>query len=142
MSDDDLIAVDVKKIALTNMYCALVVGNDEREFPIYIEPSIGAVIKMFIEGVEKIRPLTHDLVGHILTGLNATVERVVINDLRDNTYFARLFLKEENELGKKIIEIDGRPSDCIAIAKMKNANIYVTRKVFDSVARSEPDSEI
>ena len=141
MPDDDLIPVDVKKIGLTNAYCAIVVGNEEREFPIYIEPSIGAVIKMFIEEVEKIRPLTHDIIGYILTGLNATVDRVVINDLKDNTYFARLILREESESGKKVIEIDGRPSDCIAIAKMKKAPIYVTRKVFDAVGHSTSESE-
>ena len=135
MAENDLIPVDIRKIALTSNFCAVVVGNDEKEFPIYIEPTIGAVIKMFIEDVEKPRPLTHDLIGNILTGLGVTVLRVVINDLRDNTYFARLFLKEENELGKKIVEIDSRPSDCMAIAKMKKCPLFVTRKVFDIVGK-------
>ena len=133
MAENDLIPVDIRKIALTSTFCAVVVGNDEKEFPIYIEPAIGAVIKMFIEDLEKPRPLTHDLIGNILTGLGATVMRVVINDLRDNTFFARLFLKEENELGKKIVEIDSRPSDCMAIAKMTKSPIFVTRKVLDQV---------
>jgi bifunctional DNase/RNase len=135
MAENDLIPVDIKKIALTREFCAVVVGNEEKEFPIYIEPAIGAVIKMFIEDVEKPRPLTHDLIGNILSGLGATVMRVVINDLQDNTYFARLFLKEENELGKKIVEIDSRPSDCMAIAKMKKCPLFVTRKVFDTVGK-------
>ncbi len=135
MAENDLIPVDIKKIALTSTFCAIVLGDEEREFPIYIEPAIGAVIKMFIEEVEKPRPLTHDLIGSVLGGLGVTVMRVVINDLRDNTYFARLFLKEENELGKKIVEIDGRPSDCLAIAKMKKSPIFVTRKVFDLVGK-------
>ena len=137
MADNDLIEIDIKKIAISNFACAIIVGNSEKEFPIYIEPSIGAVIKMFLEGIEKPRPLTHDLIGNILTGFNATVEKVVINDLKDNTYYARLFIKEENELGKKIVEIDCRPSDSLAIAKMKNTKIYVTRRVFDAVGRSE-----
>jgi uncharacterized protein len=141
MPSDELIQIDVKKIALTNVYCAVVVGNEEREFPIYIEPAIGAVIKMFIEGVDKIRPLTHDLIGHILTGLNATVTRVIINDLQDNTYFARLIICEESEHGTKITEIDGRPSDCLAIAKMKNSDIFVTRRVFDAVGKTETEFE-
>ncbi len=135
MAENDLIPVDIRKIALTSTFCAVVLGNDEKEFPIYIEPAIGAVIKMFIEDVEKPRPLTHDLIGNIFTGLGVAVEQVVINDLRDNTYFARLFLKEENELGKKIVEIDTRPSDCMAIAKMKKCPIFVTRKVFDLVGK-------
>jgi len=136
MAENDLIPVDIRKIALTPSFCAIVIGNEEKEFPIYIEPAIGAVIKMFIEDVEKPRPLTHDLIGNILTGLGVTVMRVVINDLRDNTFFARLLLKEENELGKKIVEIDSRPSDSMAIAKMKKSPIFVTRKVFDLVGKS------
>lgn len=135
MAENDLIPVDIRKIALTSSFCAVVLGNNEKEFPIYIDAAIGAAIKMFIEEVEKPRPLTHDLIGNILTGLGVTVVRVVINDLRDNTYFARLLLKEENELGKKIVEIDSRPSDCMAIAKMKNSPIFVTRKVFDMVGK-------
>ena len=135
MAENDLIPVDIRKIALTQSFCAVVVGNDEKEFPIYIEPGIGAVIKMFIAGVEKPRPLTHDLIGNILTGLGATVLRVVINDLQDNTYFARLFLKEENELGKKIVEIDSRPSDAIAVAVTCDPMlpIYVSEEVLNDV---------
>lgn len=131
MAENDLIPVDIRKIALTATFCAVVVGNEEKEFPIYIEPGIGAVIKMFIEEVEKPRPLTHDLIGNIFAGLGVTVLRVVINDLQDNTYYARIFLQEENELGKKIVEIDSRPSDSIAIAKMKKSPIFATRKVLD-----------
>jgi bifunctional DNase/RNase len=139
MSENDLIPVDIRKIALTASYCAVVVGNDEKEFPIYIEPAIGAVIKMFIEEIDKPRPLTHDLIGNILTGLGVQVMRVVINDLQDNTYFARLFLKEENELGKKIVEIDSRPSDSMAIAKMTKSPLFVTRKVFDIVGKASTE---
>ena len=135
MAENDLIPIEVKKIALSAQVCAVVLGNDEKEFTVYIDPSIGIVIKMFMEDVEKPRPLTHDLIGNIMTGLGVTVMRVVINDIQDNTYFARLFLKEENELGKKIVEIDSRPSDSLAIAKMKKSPIFVTRKVFDQVGK-------
>lgn len=135
MAENDLIPVAIKKIALTAQVCAVVLGNDEREFTVYIDPAIGVVIKMFMDEVEKPRPLTHDLIGSILTGLGVTVMQVVINDIQDNTYFARLFLREENELGKKIVEIDSRPSDCLAIAKMKKSPILVTRKVFDLVGK-------
>ena len=141
MKTGELIPICVRKIALTNVYCAVIVGNNEAEFAIYIEPQIGAVMKMFIEDIDKMRPLTHDLIGHILTGLDATVEKVVINDLRDNTYFARLFISTHNGDSKHIVEIDGRPSDCIAIALLKGADIYVTRAVFEAVARPEEESE-
>ena len=109
--------------------------NSERLLPIWIGRCEAEAIAIQLQNVEVVRPLTHDLIGNILTALGVTVLRVVINDLRDNTYFARLFLKEENELGKKIVEIDSRPSDCMAIAKMKKCPLFVTRKVFDIVGK-------
>ena len=72
---------------------------------------------MFNQGTQKERPLTHDLLANILRALEAKIERVIVNDLKRGTYFARLVLSAENELKqKKIIEIDARPSDCIAMA--------------------------
>ena len=85
---------------------------------IYVEQSIGAAIAMFKQGTQKERPLTHDLLANILRALGAKIERVIVNDLKGGTYFARLVLSAENESQqKKIIEIDARPSDCIAMAK-------------------------
>ncbi len=80
MDENDLIPIDIKKIAITNVTCVIVVGDRDREFPIYIEPGIGAAIRMFIEDIEKPRPLTHDLVGSILEGFGAVVnaERKVL----------------------------------------------------------------
>ncbi len=141
MADDDLIPIDIKKIAISNIACAIAVGTDEKEFPIYIEPGIGAAIRMFIENIEKPRPLTHDLIGSILDGFGATIERVIINDLRDNTYFARMILRAENELGTKLVEIDCRPSDAMAIAKLKGAPLFTTRKVMDAVGRPGSESD-
>ena len=140
MADDDLIPIDIKKIAISSIACAVAVGTDDKEFPIYIEPAIGAAIRMFIEEVEKPRPLTHDLIGSLIDGFGATVERIIINDLRDNTYYARMILRAENELGTKLVEIDCRPSDAMAVAKMKGTPLFVTRKVLDAVGR--PESEL
>ena len=141
MADDDLIPIDIKKIAISSIACAVAVGTDEKEFPIYIEPGIGAAIRMFIENIEKPRPLTHDLIGSILDGFGATIERVIINDLKDNTYFARMVLRAENELGTKLVEIDCRPSDAMAIAKLKGAPLFTTRKVMDAVGRPGSESD-
>jgi bifunctional DNase/RNase len=89
---------------------------------------------MFLNGTHKERPLTHDLMGHILTALGAKVERVVINDVKSETYFARLILSCENELfERKIVELDGRPSDCLALAISQKAPVYVAREVWDEV---------
>ncbi len=79
------------------------------------------------------RPLTHELMGYVFQAFGIKVERVIINALRSNTYFARIILRAENEVHKKVIEIDARPSDCLAIALQAKAPIYVSADVWDDV---------
>jgi bifunctional DNase/RNase len=83
--------------------------------------------------VKKERPLTHDLIGTMLLGLGARLEHIVVNDARDGTFFARILLRMENELGRKILELDARPSDSIVLALQQKRPIYVARPVFDAV---------
>jgi bifunctional DNase/RNase len=71
--------------------------------------------------------------NQIFDGFGIAVERVVITELRNSTYFARLILKQENELGKKLVEVDARPSDCIALATARKRPILVARRLFDEV---------
>src|SRR5262245_17309238 len=130
---NDVVEVQIKGVLPTTNGCAVFVGTDEKCFVIYVDHSVGAAITMFLRNTPKERPLTHDLIAHIFTGLGAKVERVIINDLKNSTYFARLILKAENELGKKILEIDARPSDCIALAVQQKSPIYVSNKVFNAV---------
>jgi bifunctional DNase/RNase len=94
---------------------------------------VGNAIQMTINGVKKERPLTHDLISSILLGLDARLEHIVVNDAREGTFFARVLLRMENELGKKIIEIDARPSDSIVLALQQKRPIYVARQVFSNV---------
>ena len=88
---------------------------------------------MTLNGVKKDRPLTHDLIGSLLLGLGAQLDHIVINDAREGTFFARILLRMENELGKKIIEIDARPSDSIVLALQQKRPVFVARAVFDAV---------
>jgi bifunctional DNase/RNase len=89
---------------------------------------------MFMHDTPKERPLTHDLVANILRALGAKIERAIVNDLKLGTYYARLVISVENESQqKKIIEIDPRPSDCIAMATAEHAPIYVSLDVWDEV---------
>lgn len=130
-----LIPIDVKNVIPTPAGFAVFVGNEEKTFVIYVGEDVGAAILMFMKGIKKPRPLTHDLIGSILKGLEVSVDRVVINDLRENTFYARLFLSEAVDHGrKKMVQIDARPSDCLAIAKQVGTRIYVARKVFDQVS--------
>ena len=130
---NDVSEVGVKGVMPTANGCAIFLGNTEKTFVIYVDHTIGAAISMTINSVKKERPLTHDLIGSIFTGLGVEVSRVVINDVHDGTYFARLLLTMKNELGTKLIEIDSRPSDCIVLALQKKKPILVARQVMDSV---------
>ena len=130
----DVVPVQIRGILPANSGCALFLGNDEKVFVINVEPQMGQIIGMFLRDAPKERPLTHDLIGHILAAVGAKVERVVINDLKNGTYFGRLILSAENELQqKKIIELDARPSDCMAMAAQQKAPIYVSGVVWEEV---------
>ena len=87
--------VTVKGVMPTSNGCAIFLGNDSKSFVIYVDPSIGNAINMTMNQVKKERPLTHDLIGLILKGLEASIERVLINDVDEGTFFARIILKKE-----------------------------------------------
>ena len=123
--------VTVKGVMPTSNGCAIFLGNNDKTFVIYVDPAIGNAINMTINQVKKERPLTHDLIG--VLGLEASIERILINDVDEGTFFARIILRMENELGKKIIELDARPSDSIVLALQMKKPIFVTNKVLENV---------
>jgi hypothetical protein len=129
----DVIPVQIRGILPANSGCALFVGNDEKVFVINVEPQMGAIIGMFLRQTPKERPLTHDLINRIFQGFGISVERVVITDLKNSTYFARLILQQQNELARKIVEVDARPSDCLAIAAAQKKPIFVAAPLFEQV---------
>ena len=131
--NNDSTEVTVKGVMPTSNGCAIFLGNDDKTFVIYVDPSIGNAINMTMNQVKKERPLTHDLIGLILKGLETSIERVLINDVDEGTFFARIILRMENELGKKIIELDARPSDSIVLALQMKQPIHVANKVLDYV---------
>jgi bifunctional DNase/RNase len=130
---NDVVAVTVKGVVPTPNGCAVFLGNDEKTFVIYVDNFVGNAIQMTMDGVKRDRPLTHELIGSILVGLGTRLERIVINDEREKTFFARILLSMENELGTKIVEIDARPSDSIVLSLQMKRPIYVARAVFDAV---------
>ena len=130
---NDVLPVEIRGILPANSGCAIFVGNDEKVFVIQVEHNMGAVIGMFLRDTPKERPLTHDLITSIFKGFNIAVDRVIITELKNSTYYARLILEQENELGRKIVEIDARPSDCLAIATAQKRPLYVTTSLFNQV---------
>src|SRR5215510_4652077 len=130
---NDVVPVQIRGILPAQTGCAIFVGNDEKVFVIQVEHNMGFVISKFLKGEPKERPLTHDLMVSIFKGFNITIERAVITELKDSTYYARLILKQENELGKKLVELDARPSDCLALVTCQKRPLYVTRSLFGQV---------
>ena len=129
-----VVEVQIRAVGATSGGFAVFLGDQDKAFVIFADQSVGAAIVMFMQGAQKERPLTHDLVANILRALGAKIERVIVNELKHDTYFARLVLSAENELKeKKIVEIDARPSDCIAMATAQCAPIYVSLDVLDEV---------
>lgn len=111
---------------LTNM--PIVVLKDplsNRALPIWIGSFEANAIAQELEGVTTPRPMTHELIKNILTEVNIVVNRVLINDLRENTFYAQIFLLVE---GTEVI-VDSRPSDAIALALRTNSPIFVAKKV-------------
>jgi bifunctional DNase/RNase len=134
--NNEVVEVSVKGVMPTGNGCAVFLGNDDKNFVIYIDLSVGNAISMTLNGVKRERPLTHDLMHNILLGLGVELDHIVINEVSESTFYARLILKMENELGKKILEIDARPSDSLVMALQAEKAIYVASHVFESVEDS------
>jgi bifunctional DNase/RNase len=130
---NDVVPIQIRGILPANSGCALFVGNDEKVFVINVEPQMGSIISMFLRDTPKERPLTHDLINRMFQGFGINVERVVITDLKNSTYFARIILQQQNELARKIVELDARPSDCLALAAAHKKPIFVSAALFAQV---------
>lgn len=129
----DVIEVEVKGVMPTQNGCAVFLGNGDKTYIIYVDQAIGNSISMSLNKIKKERPLTHDLIQNIFLGFGVEVDRVVINHFDEGTFYARLIMHMENELGIKYIEVDARPSDSIVLAIQSGKPIYTARHVFEEV---------
>ncbi len=100
-----------------------------RSFPIVIGmPEILAIDRR-LKGIELPRPLTHDLLARVIEQLGGTVEKVVITDLRDHTFYAIIYIRQ----GGNLIEVDSRPSDALGLASGLNVPLFVEERVLDQL---------
>jgi bifunctional DNase/RNase len=107
--------------------------GQRRLLPIYIGNPEAAAIHYAIEGIVPARPLTHDLLRDVLSVLDAEIERVVVTEMRDHTYFAELHLMQ----GERAIIVSSRPSDAVAIAVRVGCPIYATDQVLEAGGQVE-----
>jgi hypothetical protein len=128
--------VEVEPIAMlpTQAGCAAFLSDGKKTILMYIDPAVGAAINLMLSGHQPARPMTHDLYHFTLQAFGATVSRAVICDLVGDIYHARLIIEAENEImERKIIELDARPSDCIALAVRCRAPLYVASELWNNL---------
>jgi len=133
------VTIDSVRVSLMSQQRVVIlkeVGSD-RFLPIWIGPYEAEAITIRLQELEVIRPLTHDLLRDVIRKLQANILRIVINDLRDDVFYAHIILEHDGEQ----IEIDSRPSDAIALAVRANVPIYVAERVMDE-AGAVPEEEI
>jgi len=136
-----MIKMTVRGIALdplTNMPIVILKDpEDRRALPIWVGIFEANAIALELEKVATPRPMTHDLIKHILDGVGITVQQVIVNDLKENTFYATIELLHNGS----VVTIDSRPSDAIALALRVNAPIFVTEKVVTQAKNIEVSEE-
>lgn len=107
--------------------------DGERIFPIVIGLHEAAAIERRLMGQVPPRPQTHELLSQVIQQMGGTIERVVINDLKDHTFYARLLIRQ----GEILLDVDSRPSDAIALGVATDVPIYVETHVLEEVCPSD-----
>ncbi|BCU76450.1 bifunctional nuclease family protein [Luteolibacter sp. LG18] len=130
----DLVRVEPVALLPTQAGCAVFLGDGQKAIVFYIDPAVGASINTSMAGQTPPRPLTHDLFLLALETFGAKVARIVIVRVENDIYYARLILEAENEImERKIVELDARPSDCLALSVRCGAPVFVVRELWESL---------
>ncbi len=130
----DLVRVEPIALLPTQAGCAVFLGDGQKVIVFYIDPGIGAAINIALARQRPPRPLTHDLFAQTLAAFGAEVSRAVLVRVENDVYYARLILEARNEImERKIVELDARPSDCIALCVRTGAPMFVVREMWDSL---------
>ncbi|WP_048198421.1 bifunctional nuclease family protein [Methanocella arvoryzae] len=111
--------------------------NEDMMVPIYIGPAEAISIDVALRRETTPRPMTHDLLKTIMDNFSIGIDRIIIDDLDEQVFYARLMLQD----GDRQVEIDARPSDCIALAVRTNASIFIEREIMEKVSIDRKDIE-
>jgi bifunctional DNase/RNase len=144
-SISELVAMSIKGLMLdpvSNSPIVVLKDDDEKFFlPIWVGIFEANAIALQLENITTPRPMTHDLLRNMISELDARVIRIVINDLRESTFFAQIRLSVTQGGGARTLEVDARPSDAIALALRTEAPIYVAQSVLDQAQTITPDGD-
>jgi len=127
----EMVVESVRVHMLSSRHVVILKENErDRYLPIWIGPWEASAIAMKLQGLTPERPLTHDLFAAALEGLGARVDRVIISALAEETFHARLLL----EVDGRVVEVDSRPSDALALAVRAGGRIFASEAVLDQAA--------
>lgn len=112
-------------------------AEDKRTLPIWVGPVEANAIAIQMENIVTLRPMTHDLLVQMMANLGATLERIVVADLAETTFYAQLILRR----GEETIIADARPSDALALALRTKARVFVSSDVLDRAQSLDTTSE-
>jgi bifunctional DNase/RNase len=138
---EQLHKVSIKKVlGPINAGTAVLLGNDEKTFVMFIGTYEGAAILRELNQETPPRPMTHDLLSYVLSGFDVKVKQIVISDIVDNTFCATLVLEQrcvgptaEWNGKRNEVRIDARPSDCLVLALKEKCDIFATTSVLEKV---------
>lgn len=121
--------IDSIRVSLMNYQHVVILKErqTDRYLPIWIGPAEADAIAVKLQGVTVPRPLTHDLLNSVIDTLGGTVNSIIVNDLKNDTFFAKVIL----DVDGKQLEVDSRPSDALALAVRTNVPIYADESVLD-----------
>lgn len=145
MTMSELVPMSIKGLMLdpvSNSPIVVLKDDDEKFFlPIWVGIFEANAIALQLENITTPRPMTHDLLRTMISELDARVTRIVINDLKDSTFFAQIGLLIHRTGGDQTLEIDARPSDALALALRAEAPIFVSQAVLEQAQTITPDAE-
>ena len=130
---ETFITVTNNNIYQSYSYTLFVLSTDIKRVVIFTEPQVGIDLQSELQNKTTSRPKTHSLLDIILSELTINPIQLLIHDVKDSIYFARLFLEQTIDGNKTILEIDVRPSDGLTIALKKNLPIYVTNELLHKI---------
>jgi uncharacterized protein len=133
----ELVGVRVELPTNTPIVLLRELSGDRRMLPIFIGPPEATAIAFALEKVETPRPMTHDLLKNLLDELGVSLERIVVTELHDSTFYAELHL----DRGGETLQVSSRPSDAIALATRTGSPIYAEEEVLDEVGYAVRDEQ-
>jgi len=130
------IEVELSRIVINEQSDQQLIVLRERDGEKRSVPIVIGIVEIFaidrrLKGIEPPRPMTHDLMASVINHLGANIDKIVINDLKDHTFYAKIYLRDKEGV---LVEVDSRPSDAIAVSVAMKAPIFVADHVLTETA--------